>query len=95
MSWGFRCFSCLGIAVYLSVLGVGNFLSSILISVTEKLSCKNKGSCWFVDNPSNCVDAHTESNYAFMTHPSCDVDDLNSIYSSLQLCIELAINDYL
>ena len=38
------------IAVYLSVLGVGNFLSSILISVTEKLSCRNKGSCWFVDN---------------------------------------------
>ena len=35
----------MGIAVYLSVLGVGNFLSSILISVTEKLSCRNKGSC--------------------------------------------------
>ena len=95
MSWGFRCFSCLGIVVYLSVLGVGNFLSSILISVTEKLSCRNKGSCWFVDNLRNCVDAHTESNYAFMIHPSCDVDDLNSIDSSLQLCIELAINDYL
>ena len=40
----------LSIAVSLSVLGVGNFLSSILISVTEKLSCRNKGSCWFVDN---------------------------------------------
>ena len=40
----------LGIAVHLSVLGVGNFLSSILILVTEKLSCKNKESCWFVDN---------------------------------------------
>ena len=32
--------------------------------------------CWFVDNLRNCVDAHTESNYAFMIHPSCDVDDL-------------------
>ena len=41
------------------------------------------------------MDAHTESKYAFMIHPSCDVDDLNSIDSSLQLCIELAINDYL
>ena len=81
--------------MYLSVLGVGNFLSNILISVTEKLSCRNKGSCWFVDNLRNCVDAHTESNYAFMIHPSYDVDDLNSIDSSLQLCIELAINDYL
>ena len=35
----------LGISVYLSVLGIGNFLSSILISVTEKLSSRNKGSC--------------------------------------------------
>ena len=34
-----------GIAVYLSVLGVANFLSSILISITEKLSCRNKGIC--------------------------------------------------
>nr|AQX43144.1 NPF family transporter [Pinus pinaster] len=40
----------LGIAVYLSVLGVGSFLSSILISVIDKVSCRSKGSCWFVDN---------------------------------------------
>eukprot|EP00253_Pinus_taeda_P011142 PITA_11142 len=40
----------LGIAVYLSVLGVGSFLSSILISVTEKLSCRSQGSCWFAEN---------------------------------------------
>ena len=29
------------------------------------------------------MDAHTESNYAFMIHPSCGVDDLKSIDSSL------------
>ena len=40
----------MGIAVHLSVLGVGNFLSSILILVSEKLNCRNKESCWFVDN---------------------------------------------
>eukprot|EP00253_Pinus_taeda_P000485 PITA_00485 len=40
----------LGIAVYLSVLGVGSFLSSILISVIDKVSCRCKGSCWFADN---------------------------------------------
>jgi hypothetical protein len=33
----------LGIAVFLSVLGVGSFLSSILISVTEKLGCRQGG----------------------------------------------------
>nr|ABK24896.1 unknown [Picea sitchensis] len=36
----------LGIAVYLSVFGVGSFLSSIIILVTEKLG----GSRWFVNN---------------------------------------------
>ena len=40
----------LGTAVYLSVLGVGNFLSSIVVSVTKKLNCRSKGSCWFADN---------------------------------------------
>ena len=35
----------LGTAMYLSVLGVGNFLSSIVVSVTEKLSCRSKGGC--------------------------------------------------
>jgi peptide/histidine transporter 3/4 len=40
----------LGIAVYLSVLGVGSFLSSILIAVTEKISCRSKGGCWFTNN---------------------------------------------
>ncbi|KAH9316474.1 hypothetical protein KI387_025101 [Taxus chinensis] len=40
----------LGIAVYLSVLGVGSFLSSILISVIDKLSCRSKEQCWFANN---------------------------------------------
>ena len=41
------------------------------------------------------MDAHTDYNYAFTIHPSCGVDDLKSIDSCLQLCIEFAINDYL
>ncbi|GLJ39274.1 hypothetical protein SUGI_0801510 [Cryptomeria japonica] len=40
----------LGIAVYLSVLGVGSFLSSILISVIEKFTCRKEELCWFADN---------------------------------------------
>jgi len=40
----------LGIAVYLSVVGVSSFISSILISITEKLSCRSKGGCWFTNN---------------------------------------------
>ncbi|XP_057826827.2 protein NRT1/ PTR FAMILY 5.10 [Cryptomeria japonica] len=39
----------LGIAVYLSVLGVGSFLSSILISIIEKVTCR-KDQCWFANN---------------------------------------------
>lgn len=40
----------LGIAVNLSVVGVSSFISSILISVTEKVSCRSKGGCWFTNN---------------------------------------------
>ncbi|KAK8492176.1 hypothetical protein V6N13_031805 [Hibiscus sabdariffa] len=38
----------MGIAIYLSVIGVGNFLSSILIYVIEKVSGGGDG--WFADN---------------------------------------------
>ncbi|KAK8994188.1 hypothetical protein V6N11_045296 [Hibiscus sabdariffa] len=40
----------LGIAVYLSVLGVGNFISSILISVIEKATGGDGRDSWFADN---------------------------------------------
>ncbi|XP_057826887.2 protein NRT1/ PTR FAMILY 5.10 [Cryptomeria japonica] len=40
----------LGIAVYLSVLGVGSFLSSFLILVIEKVTCRKQEQCWFADN---------------------------------------------
>ncbi|KAL4340088.1 hypothetical protein GQ457_08G009010 [Hibiscus cannabinus] len=40
----------LGIAVYLSVIGVGNFISSILISVIEKATGGDGGESWFADN---------------------------------------------
>ncbi|XP_057826885.2 protein NRT1/ PTR FAMILY 5.10 isoform X1 [Cryptomeria japonica] len=40
----------LGIAVYLSVIGVGSFLSSILILVIEKVTCRKQEECWFADN---------------------------------------------
>ncbi|XP_057826826.2 protein NRT1/ PTR FAMILY 5.4 isoform X3 [Cryptomeria japonica] len=40
----------LGIALYLSVLGVGSFLSSILILVIEKVTCRKQEQCWFADN---------------------------------------------
>ncbi|KAK8522930.1 hypothetical protein V6N12_056622 [Hibiscus sabdariffa] len=40
----------LGIAVYLSVLGVGNFISSILISVIEKALGGDGRDSWFADN---------------------------------------------
>eukprot|EP00253_Pinus_taeda_P000248 PITA_00248 len=53
----------LGVAVYLSVLGIGSFLSSILISVIEKLSCRNKGGCWFANNLNK---AHLDYFYWFL-----------------------------
>ncbi|XP_047311180.1 protein NRT1/ PTR FAMILY 5.6-like [Impatiens glandulifera] len=37
----------LGIAFYLSVIGAGNFLSSILITVVDNLSKKSGGKSWF------------------------------------------------
>eukprot|EP01018_Ginkgo_biloba_P028442 Gb_11866 [translate_table: standard] len=40
----------LGIALSLSVFGVGNFLSSILISLVESFSSRDKQQSWFVDN---------------------------------------------
>ncbi|KAK8545900.1 hypothetical protein V6N13_067149 [Hibiscus sabdariffa] len=40
----------LGIAVYLSVIGVGNFISSILISVIEKATGGDGRESWFADN---------------------------------------------
>eukprot|EP01018_Ginkgo_biloba_P018718 Gb_21680 [translate_table: standard] len=40
----------LGIAVYLSVIGVGSFLSSILISITDEFSSRGKEGSWFPDN---------------------------------------------
>lgn len=40
----------MGIALYLSTLGVGYFLSSFLISLLEKLSSATGGTSWFSNN---------------------------------------------
>ncbi|XP_057826861.2 protein NRT1/ PTR FAMILY 5.10 [Cryptomeria japonica] len=40
----------LGIAVSMSVIGVGSFLSSFLILVVEKITCTNEEQCWFANN---------------------------------------------
>ncbi|GLJ13509.1 hypothetical protein SUGI_0214040 [Cryptomeria japonica] len=40
----------LGVALYLSIFGVGSFLSSILISIIEDLSSRVMGQNWFTDN---------------------------------------------
>ncbi|KAH9313928.1 hypothetical protein KI387_022555 [Taxus chinensis] len=40
----------LGIALYLSVLGIGSFLSSILISIIEELNSRGKRQDWFANN---------------------------------------------
>ncbi|XP_059066083.1 protein NRT1/ PTR FAMILY 5.10 isoform X1 [Cryptomeria japonica] len=40
----------LGIAVYLSVIGVGSFLSSFLILIIEKVTCRKQEHCWFTNN---------------------------------------------
>lgn len=40
----------LGIAVFLSVLGIGSFLSSIIISIVDDLSSRSSEGSWFTDN---------------------------------------------
>ncbi|KAK4793940.1 hypothetical protein SAY86_011934 [Trapa natans] len=40
----------IGLALYLSVLGVGSLLSSILVSIIEKVTSCNGGAGWFSDN---------------------------------------------
>ncbi|CAK8575310.1 unnamed protein product [Lathyrus sativus] len=40
----------MGLALYLSIVGVGSFLSSFLISMIENLSSKNGDESWFCDN---------------------------------------------
>lgn len=40
----------LGIALYLSVFGIGSFLSSFYISILEELSSRGKNQSWFADN---------------------------------------------
>ncbi|KAK1371038.1 Nitrate transporter 1/peptide transporter family protein [Heracleum sosnowskyi] len=40
----------LGLALYLSIFGVGSFLSSFLISVIQKVSSEKGRDCWFSDN---------------------------------------------
>jgi solute carrier family 15 (peptide/histidine transporter), member 3/4 len=40
----------LGLALYLSVLGVGSFISSLLISVIDRLTTRNGGTSWFADD---------------------------------------------
>lgn len=42
-----------GIALFLSVLGVGSFMSSLLITIVDKIS-KRAGSGWFVNNLNQC-----------------------------------------
>ncbi|CAI8600516.1 unnamed protein product [Vicia faba] len=40
----------MGLALYLSIVGVGSFFSSFLISLIENLSSKNGHQSWFCDN---------------------------------------------
>ncbi|CAM0955383.1 unnamed protein product [Alopecurus aequalis] len=40
----------LGLALYLSVLGVGSFISSFLISVIDSVTRRDGGTSWFADN---------------------------------------------
>lgn len=40
----------IGLALYLSIFGVGSFLSSFLISVIERATSSNGGESWFSDN---------------------------------------------
>ncbi|KAM0863063.1 hypothetical protein ACQ4PT_044830 [Festuca glaucescens] len=43
-------FKSLGLALYLSVLGVGSFMSSFLIWVIDGLTKKGGGTSWLADN---------------------------------------------
>ncbi|KAE8702714.1 Protein NRT1/ PTR FAMILY 5.10 [Hibiscus syriacus] len=40
----------IGVAIFLSVIGVGNLISSFLVSVIEKVSGGDGGDSWFADN---------------------------------------------
>ncbi|PAN19378.1 hypothetical protein PAHAL_3G269800 [Panicum hallii] len=40
----------LGLALYLSVLGVGSFISSFLITVIDGITTRNGGTSWFADD---------------------------------------------
>jgi peptide/histidine transporter 3/4 len=40
----------LGLALYLSVLGVGSFISSFLITVIDGVTARNGGTSWFADD---------------------------------------------
>ncbi|KNA04048.1 hypothetical protein SOVF_203310 [Spinacia oleracea] len=41
---------CVGLSLYLSIFGLGNLLSSLLVSVINKASSGNGGESWFSDN---------------------------------------------
>lgn len=40
----------IGLALYLSIFGIGSFLSSFLISIIEQATSKDGGDSWFSDN---------------------------------------------
>nr|ABK25104.1 unknown [Picea sitchensis] len=52
-----------GIALYLSVFGIGSFLSSFFISIIEELSSGGKEQSWFADNLNR---AHLDYFYWFL-----------------------------
>nr|WPO07350.1 NPF [Larix kaempferi] len=66
----------MGIALYLSVFGIGGFLSSFLISIIEELSSRGKEQSWFADNLNR---AHLDYFYWFL-----------AALSSLFFCIYVA-----
>ncbi|KAH9313922.1 hypothetical protein KI387_022549 [Taxus chinensis] len=67
----------LGIALYLSILGVGSFLSSILISIVEDITSRGKGQSWFADNIN---EAHVDYFYWLL-----------AALSALFLCIYMSL----
>ncbi|KAH9313925.1 hypothetical protein KI387_022552 [Taxus chinensis] len=66
----------LGIALFFSLFGVGNFVSSILISIIEKLSNRGEGQNWFADNLNK---AHLDYFYWLL-----------AVMSALFLCIYIS-----